>query len=176
VAASQPGCAAGVSGNHGMVFRHMLDSLGLPRERIVLQLPPAGPTKRFLLQYVAGNYRRNGFRIAINACDAADGLRLLQGMMPDAVKLDAREMPDQADMGELAARCHARGISLVFKRVEKALVADAICGTPLTEGCVMTHGRLWDQPAASLVAHAEWQQSPIAAPGKPRQARAGTAA
>jgi EAL domain-containing protein (putative c-di-GMP-specific phosphodiesterase class I) len=166
----------GVSSNHGMAFRHVLDSLGLPRERIVLQLPPGGSTNRFLLQYVGDNYRRNGFRIAIHACDAAYGLRLLQGMTPDAVSLDAREMPDQADVSELAAQCHARGISLVFKRVEKAVVADAICGMPFTEGCVMAQGRLWDQPAASLAGHARWPQPAVATPGPAREAGTGTAA
>ena len=51
-----------VSSNHGHAFQRILDALGLPIERIVLQLPTVTTNQSWLLNYVADNYRRNGFR------------------------------------------------------------------------------------------------------------------
>jgi EAL domain-containing protein (putative c-di-GMP-specific phosphodiesterase class I) len=146
---------AAVSNNHGMVFRRVLESLGLPLRRIVLQLPQASSSHRFLLQYVADNYQRSGFRVALNVADAAEGLRMLQLMRPDAIKVDARALADAAAAHELAQACAGQGIDLVFKRIEKQAVADALPGMRGLAMPVLVQGRLWDQPQALL--HAQEQ-------------------
>lgn len=109
---------AGVSSNHGMAFRRILDGLGLPRERIVLQLPRITQNQGWLLNYVADNYRLNGFRFAINAKDANEGLDLLHQVRPDVVKLDAREIRDPDAVFKLVRTAAEAGIRTVFKRVE----------------------------------------------------------
>lgn len=141
---------AAVSNNHGMVFRRVLESLGLPLRRIVLQLPQASASHRFLLQYVADNYQRSGFRIALNVADAAEGLRMLALMRPDALKVDARELADLGAVRELARACGGRGIALAFKRIEKQSVADALHGIGGSDAPLLVQGRLWDQPRAEL--------------------------
>ena len=146
---------AAVSNNHGMVFRRVLEGLGLPLCRVVLQLPQASSSHRFLLQYVADNYQRSGFRVALNVVDAAEGLRMLQLMRPDAIKVDARALADAAAAHELAQACAAQGIDLVFKRIEKQGVAEALPGMRGLAMPVLVQGRLWDQPQALL--HAQEQ-------------------
>lgn len=141
---------AAVSNNHGMVFRRVLESLGLPLRRIVLQLPQARSSHRFLLQYVADNYQRSGFRVALNVADAAEGLRMLQLMRPDAIKVDARALADTAPVQELAQACAAQGICLVFKRVDRQAVSDALLGLPSLGMPLLVQGRLWDLPQALL--------------------------
>jgi hypothetical protein len=64
-----------VSSNHGHAFRRILDALELPLARVVLQLPAATPQQGWLLNYVADNYRRNGFRLAINVTAPAKPCR-----------------------------------------------------------------------------------------------------
>ena len=141
---------AAVSNNHGMVFRRVLESLGLPLRRVVLQLPQASSSHRFLLQYVADNYQRSGFRVALNVGDAAEGLRMLQLMRPDAIKVDGRELADSAAAHELTQACASRGIVLVFKRIERASVADALHGMGALAKHLLVQGRLWDQPSDLL--------------------------
>ena len=142
---------AAVSNNHGMVFRRVLESLGLPRQRIVLQLPQANASHRYLQQYVADNYQRSGFRVALNVADAAEGLRMLQRMRPDAVKVDARELTDAAATRELARTCATRGIGLVFKRIEAPVVADAIRALAPLHQELLVQGWQWDQPRPALL-------------------------
>ena len=115
-----------VSGNHGMAFRRILAGLGLPVEQIVLQLPPITPNQGWLLNYVADNYRLNGFRIAINAAHAAEALRLLEQVQPAAVKVDARELGDLAVIRRLLEVAHAMNTQVVFKRVETPEVLDIL--------------------------------------------------
>lgn len=137
---------AAVSGSHGVVFRRVLVSLGLPIDRIVLQMPPARPGQQFLLSYVADNYRRSGFRVALNALDVADALRLLDRITPDVLKLDAREISSAAALDALAARCRLRGTVLLLKQVECAAVASAAESARF----ILAQGHAWDRPEATL--------------------------
>lgn len=50
-----------VSSNHGHAFRQILGALGLPLERIVLQLPAPGAHQGWLFNYVADNYGAMAF-------------------------------------------------------------------------------------------------------------------
>jgi EAL domain-containing protein (putative c-di-GMP-specific phosphodiesterase class I) len=154
---------AAVSSSHGVVFRRVLASLGLPVERIVLQMPPARPGQQFLLSYVADNYRRSGFRVAVNALDAADGLRLLEQISPDVLKLDARKITDTGALESLAVQCRLHGTVLLLKQVEFASVNDA----PDRLGPVLAQGHAWDQPAATLDPSDEQCERGRASPSTP---------
>jgi EAL domain-containing protein (putative c-di-GMP-specific phosphodiesterase class I) len=140
-----------VSSNHGDAFRRILDALELPLARVVLQLPAATPQQGWLLNYVADNYRRNGFRFAVHAGSAREALDLLGRVRPDVCKLDARVQHDEASLMRLLTLSAEAGSQVVFKRLEsprtlvglRALAASA--GTPM-----LAQGNLLDTPQALL--------------------------
>lgn len=141
-----------VSSNHGHAFRRILDALELPLSRIVLQLPAATPQQGWLLNYVSDNYRRNGFRFAVNVASAQAGLQVLDRLRPDVFKLDVRELHDTGGVLALLRRSAEAHVSVLFKRVEtpQALtmlrqLGDA-AGVPL-----LAQGYLLDEPRASLL-------------------------
>ena len=142
---------AAVSSNHGIAFRRILEGLGLPFEKVVLQLPPTSGNQGWLLTHVADNYRRNGFRFAVNVVNAAEGLALLTRVRPDVIKVDAREIADRAGTEKLLAEAAASGIRVVFKRVENAKtlatlgdIADSL------DQAVFAQGHLLDFPKPAL--------------------------
>lgn len=141
---------AAVGSNHGMVFRRVLDNLGLPAEKIVLQLPQSTPNQGWLLDYVADNYRRNRFRVAVNVANAADGLQLLERVRPDAIKLDGREITDPDGVEALLRKCRTLGVELLFKRVESEMVVDVLAGMPADGRPILAQGHAWDLPKAAL--------------------------
>ncbi|QGZ38459.1 EAL domain-containing protein (putative c-di-GMP-specific phosphodiesterase class I) [Pseudoduganella flava] len=144
-----------VSSNHGHAFRRILDALELPASRIVLQLPAATPQQNWLLGYVADNYRRNGFRFAVNVGSAQEGLALLERVRPDLIRADARAARDAAGLARLLGAAAERGARVLFHHAEgpAALAAldeiAALAGTtPLVQGYAL------DQPRAALPATA----------------------
>jgi EAL domain-containing protein (putative c-di-GMP-specific phosphodiesterase class I) len=151
-----------VSSNHGHAFKRILDALDLPLDRIVLQLPAVTPNRDWLLNYVADNYRRNGFRLAFNISSAQQGCDLLGRLRPDVFKLDAGRLQDEAAAAELVQVCHAAQVTLVFNRLEsprdlhRLLRIAAATGRPL-----FAQGYLLDQPSARL--NAARQHTPLPA-------------
>lgn len=111
-----------VESNHGIAFRRILDMLDLPQTDIVLQLPQITASQRWLLDYVADNYRRNGFRIGVHASDAVEALALLERARPAVIKLDAAI--DGLDDAQLQAhrtllqQAAAQNCKLVYTRLE----------------------------------------------------------
>lgn len=147
-----------VSSNHGHAFQRILAALGLPIERIVLQLPQVTPQQGWLLQYVADNYRRNGFRFAVNASGPVEALDLLARLRPDVLKLDARLLgqADQPGLLRLAQTCHAQGIRLVFKRLEASTALALLRWLAVAAGVpVLAQGYLLDAPDALLLSGRE---------------------
>ncbi|GGC97481.1 EAL domain-containing protein [Undibacterium terreum] len=140
---------AAVEGNHGMAFRRILDILELPHQHIVLQLPQITPSQRWVLNHVADNYRRNGFRIGINASDAHQALELLDRVRPDVIKLDANHPTATEAHRSLLEQATKAGSRVVFKRLENqeklASVQDNHAGSDY-----FLQGFLLDLPAASL--------------------------
>jgi EAL domain-containing protein (putative c-di-GMP-specific phosphodiesterase class I) len=142
---------AAVGGNHGYAFRRILDALELPHQRIVLQLPTVTATQRWVLDAVAENYRRNGFRLAINVINAGQALLLLEQVRPDVVKIDGREITDLVVLQRLLAQCARLGIRLVMKRVESPKVVDLLQSLVAQSGhTIHVQGFHWDMPNASL--------------------------
>jgi len=137
-----------VSSNHGHAFQHILDALGLPIKRIVLQLPAASPQQGWLLNYVADNYRRNGFRLALNAATPEQALSALRQLRPDAIKLDARHLDGDSDLGGLFAAAADVGVRLIFKRVESAAAIARL--QEAGPAPVFVQGYFLDQPQAAL--------------------------
>lgn len=140
-----------VSSNHGHAFRRILDALELPLERVVLQLPAATPQQGWLLNYVSDNYRRNGFRFAVNVNSARDGLGVLDRLRPDVFKLDARELQDKAGLEQLLRRCAAAKVEVVFKRLETPQHLSALRELSAAAGVpLLVQGYLLDEPRSAL--------------------------
>jgi EAL domain-containing protein (putative c-di-GMP-specific phosphodiesterase class I) len=150
-----------VSSNHGHAFRRILDALELPLARVVLQLPVATPQQSWLLNYVSDNYRRNGFRFAVNVDSAADAIAVLDRLRPDVFKLDTRVLHDTAGLLELLDRAHHAGVAVVFKRIETPQTLQTLAELSATAGVpVLGQGYLLDEPKAALVGV---QPEPVAA-------------
>jgi EAL domain-containing protein (putative c-di-GMP-specific phosphodiesterase class I) len=147
---------AAVDSNHGMSFRHILDLLELPHRKVVLQLPAIQTRQAWIAHYVADNYRRNGFRLAINVADARQGLEQMRQIGPDVIKLDARELNDDAAVLRLLEEAGSNDVAVVFKRVESQSVCEKLRHlSEQTRHTVLAQGFLFDQPRASLGAVAE---------------------
>jgi EAL domain-containing protein (putative c-di-GMP-specific phosphodiesterase class I) len=139
-----------VSSNHGHAFQRILNALGLPIGRIVLQLPAVTPNQGWLLNYVADNYRRNGFRLAVNCASPHEAIGLLDRLHPDVFKLDARDLGDGAAAAELLAICAAAGIRVVFKRLDTPRALATLHSIAATGQAVFVQGYLFDHPSALL--------------------------
>lgn len=111
---------AGVSSNHGDAFLRILTLLELPSEQIVLQLPAIGPDSRWLANYVADNYRRNGFRLAFAAVKLTEAIDLVRQFQPHAVTIDARAVRDAGLLAQLLQLAQAGNVKVLVKRLETA--------------------------------------------------------
>lgn len=141
-----------VGSNHGHAFQRILDALGLPIARIVLQLPQVTAQQGWLLNYVADNYRRNGFRYAVNAATPGEALALLERVRPAVVKLDARQLPEAAQSVALLRRCQAERIAVVFKRLDNTQTLTGLRRIGEQAGvAVLAQGYLLDEPRAALL-------------------------
>jgi EAL domain-containing protein (putative c-di-GMP-specific phosphodiesterase class I) len=110
---------AAVGEDHGRVFRGVLEQLALAPGRIVLETPATANTERTLLAFAFANYRLNGFKVAANTTGLADLEELVRGVRPDFVKVDARHLPQPAQMQRAIRIAADSGIRLVFTRVER---------------------------------------------------------
>lgn len=145
-----------VSSNHGYAFRRILNALGLPSGRIVLQLPAVAPNSRWLANYVADNYRRNGFRLAFNAASVADAIEVVGQFRPHAVKIDARALRDTASLSELLVLAQGADVRVIVKRVDDADTLDLLERASSDTGApVHAQGYLMDVPRAALYAGQE---------------------
>ena len=145
-----------VSSNHGHAFRRILAALSLPSAQIVLQLPAASASRRWLVNYVADNYRRNGFRLALQVATLAEAAEVLTQVRPDAVKIDARAFQQGAALETLLRLAQANGATVIFKSVESQASLAMLERTSARTGvpaCVQ--GYLIDPPRLALRSPAE---------------------
>jgi len=154
-----------VSSNHGHAFQRILDALGLPIERIVLQLPTVTANQGWLLNYVADNYRRNGFRLAIHASSVREATGLLERLHPHSFKLDAGNLGDEDAAADFVTACHAARTRVVFKRLDTPAALQALQRIAATTGLpIVAQGYLLDKPLSLLaVADAAESPAPVAA-------------
>ena len=109
---------AAVNSNHGAVFRHILDGLGLPVERVLLQLPQASAGRNWAIGFVVDNYRRNGFRIATHARDTVEAGRQLEQLRPALVRIDSHAAGNIEQLAHLIEHASALHVRLLFSRVD----------------------------------------------------------
>jgi len=117
-----------VSSNHGMAFRRILDSLGLPLARIVLQLPAVNARQNWMLNYVADNYRRNGFRISVKVASAGQLPSVLGHARVDSVRIASLQGAGSAELTRVLAQAAALDVQVLVKDDTSAL-RDAVAAT-----------------------------------------------
>lgn len=144
---------AAVEGNHGMAFRRILDALEIPHEQIILQLPLITPSQRWVLTHVAENYRRNGFRIGVNASSLEQAADLLDRIRPDAIKLDVSVANDAAAQISLLQRADQAQCNIIFRRIENEARFLSLQQANDTASPYLVQGFLFDLPRATLSAH-----------------------
>jgi|GEM_PF-1276331 len=83
---------AAVSSDHGAAFRKVVDALGLPPERIVIETPLEASLQPDLLAFVLRNYRNNGFQVAINVDSPMQWQALSSRVPAQFVKVDSARL------------------------------------------------------------------------------------
>ncbi|HEY4541336.1 MAG TPA: EAL domain-containing protein [Noviherbaspirillum sp.] len=148
---------AAVDSSHGIAFSRILEQLQLPREQVVLQLPQVEPQQTWALDYVADNYRRNGFRLALNAATPKEALILIERVPCEAVKIDARSLgnadavPDVQLLLKLLERCAERASRVILKRVQGEAMRKLVLRLASAHLPLHVQGFEWDLPTAALV-------------------------
>jgi EAL domain-containing protein (putative c-di-GMP-specific phosphodiesterase class I) len=146
---------AAVSSNYGYAFLRILHALALPVDQIVLQLPAIGAASRWLANYVADNYRRNGFRLAFAATAIPDAIDIVNRFQPHAIKLDASAVDNPAALAQLLELARDANVSIIVKKVETSaalVLLERACGA--TGTVVHVQGDWLDAPQADWHARA----------------------
>jgi EAL domain-containing protein (putative c-di-GMP-specific phosphodiesterase class I) len=107
-----------VQEDHGRTFRSVLDSLAIPASRIVIESPEVLTQNLALLGCVMQNYRRNGYRVAINLASANQASGLLSRFQPEFLKVDVRNLASADALSHIVARAARRGARVIVKRIE----------------------------------------------------------
>ncbi len=144
---------AAVADDHGSAFRRALQSLGLPLERFVIQVPASANDDLPLLLHVVGNYRRNGFAVSLQASDPAEAGALMAHALPDWLKLDMRRIWTDRQLAGLCASAANAGVTLIGRRLQDAqsverlqaagigLGQGAFAGGPVTPAACVRDGQ-----------------------------------
>ncbi|WP_434033661.1 EAL domain-containing protein [Cupriavidus sp. a3] len=159
---------AAVADDHGAAFRRALQSLGLPLERFVIQVPASANDDLPLLLHVVGNYRRNGFAVSLQASDPAEAGALMAHALPDWLKLDMRRTWTDRQLSGLRASAANAGVTLIGRRLQDAESVERLqaAGIDLGQGAfagalVSTAGlRAQGAGAASAAAH-QFSKEPV---------------
>ena len=140
-----------VSINHGHAFRRILDALGLPASRVVLQLPEVSANQRWLLGYVTDNYKRNGFRMALNLPEPGRAAELLTQVQPAALRIDAGRIGDDDTLARLITEVHDHGVQLIVRKVQTLDALSRLIRVSHALGLpVQAQGWALDTPRASI--------------------------
>lgn len=109
-----------VRANHGRTFRRVLTALQQRPERIVIELPVSTSLQPRLLRQVLSNYRVNGFRVAVNIASTNALPNLLEWVIPDFIKIDARACSNPAATADFVSLAHAHDIQLILTKISDA--------------------------------------------------------
>jgi len=133
---------AAVADDHGAAFRRAVESLGLPVERFVIQVPASANDDLPLLLHVVGNYRRNGFAVSLQASDPAEAGALMAHALPDWLKLDMRRTWTDRQLAGLRASAQSAGVTLIGRRLQNDEAVERLqnAGIVLGQGKVIAEG------------------------------------
>lgn len=151
---------AAVAGDHGAAFRKVVEALGFPPERIVIEAPVVASRQADLLSFVLRNYRHHGFGVAVNVESAAQW-RALSAIVPaQFVKIDAAALFADGDAATALHRLreHSGAATVVVKRVE------AVPAEPLPQGVLMqgfAYGAPFARPALRSLVRFAARREPL---------------
>ncbi|RZT41939.1 EAL domain-containing protein [Cupriavidus agavae] len=133
---------AAVADDHGAAFRRALESLGLPVDRFVIQVPASANDDLPLLLHVVGNYRRNGFAVSLQASDPAEAGALMAHALPDWLKLDMRRTWTDRQLAGLRASADGAGVTLIGRRLNDDEIVERLqnAGIALGQGEAVAGG------------------------------------
>lgn len=104
--------------DHGRTFAAILIAMGLNPGQIVIEIPEAAAGHRAFLAYILENYRRNGFKVAINLPAAGLIHSLATQLDPDFYKIDARIACSDGSITPLIDYTKHQSIPLIFKQID----------------------------------------------------------
>ena len=142
---------AAVQHNHGAAFRRILDTLELPQQHIVLELPRSSSNQRWMLNHVSANYQQNGFRIAVNVNTVEEAVELTRHRHVEAVKLDSGMIADLDALARLLAIASESQTRVIIKKIDNLQHCQAIEETARACGHeIYVQGFLFDTPNSRL--------------------------
>lgn len=109
---------AAVEGDHGRRFRQVLQTLQLPHERVVLQLPATSTHQRWALAQVAESYRRHGFRFSVQARTLADAMEIVDKVQPQFLRINACDVTHEPAALDLLHRAQALNTQVIFQQLQ----------------------------------------------------------
>lgn len=135
--------------DHGRTFRGILSSLAIDSGRIVIETPEPLTEHVTLLARVHDNYRRNGFRTAVNLRSASQAPELLGHCVADYLKIDAKRLHSPEELGWLSEQAHRCGAAVIVKRIgnDKELAAVRDAGADYVQGYALDDEAPACQPA-----------------------------
>src|SRR5450830_1449621 len=133
----------------------ILDVLELPHQQIVLQLPQITPSQRWVLTHVAENYRRNGFRIGVNAANLEQASDLLGRVRPDTLKIDVSAANNSAAQIVLLEQADRGQCQVIFRKIETERQLAQLQTANNTVHPYAVQGFFFDTPRASLAAETD---------------------
>ncbi|GAA0505338.1 hypothetical protein GCM10009097_23010 [Pigmentiphaga daeguensis] len=138
---------AAITHDHGQAFRRMVEALGIPPARIVLQLPAEAAQDVLLAGMILGNYKKAGFQSGVHANNVGEAQSLLHLHAPEVIKLDLRTVADpERELPPLLETAAGLSCQVVFKRVED----EASLARLAALGAQYAQGYLFGAPSASL--------------------------
>lgn len=143
-----------IGSNHGMAFRRIINSLGLPQEKIILQLPAAKSSQSWALAQVVDNYKLNGFFVATRAASIDEAIFQINLMRPSVIRIDITRIGNGEKLADLINVAATHLVKLVFARVEHAhelsLLSDAAAQTTVDGHHLLVQGPIVSEPNSEL--------------------------
>lgn len=134
-----------VPAQHGAFFRAILEQLGLPPQRVVIDIARYLDSDTFDLRRFVANYHDQGFQVAVEADSVHEARIYADFVHADWIRITARKLPP-VHLPRLVEKLHAGRSKLVVTRVEEPQIVEvfARAGVDLVQGFAL------DAPANAL--------------------------
>jgi len=150
-----------IGSNHGAAFKRIVSSLGIPQNRIVLQLPATKSSQSWALSQVVDNYKFNGFQVATRANSIPDALFQINLLQPALVRLDITRVGTGDKLHDLITAAASRSVKILFSRIEHphelSLIRDAANLSALEIDNLFIQGPLISYPQPELVSNESYR-------------------
>jgi EAL domain-containing protein (putative c-di-GMP-specific phosphodiesterase class I) len=143
----QPRLLESVKDDHGNAFAKVLDLIGIPTSRVVIEIPGEVNRNWKLLGRVIGNYRSRGYRIAANHSGTSDRwMAELGNLYPDIVRLEAWKLAGRYGTRAAVDSIRQFGGKVLVHEIETVQHKDAA----LQEGADLLQGRALGMPVRGI--------------------------